>query len=1053
MKKLSYLVAIPLGMATLGTAWGQFSPITLTVDNYNYDLIAEKTGPTPLIPGGTIGAPTTASMDGGIANSGNTWNEQGYFTQDESVGLPAAGTSISTNNHQFTLAPSYTANNGIMLDVSYFTNASWRLSTPAPYAALSFLTSGGNGGCVFSITVQREDGTTATGEAASPDWFSVPNNIGWVANGRVDAQSFALNNYNSQNPRLYMVDVSLAASSSPITNIAIAYKSGNASGHSVIMAISGAATAGGAFTPILGSGYNADVVVEAAAAERWNLAGVTAPTTGSMDGGTANTGWSWFEQGYYAPSNTFGLPAPGQIITAETAADHQFRMPPAYDQANAILLTAADIPTHTVTLATPGAYSGLSLLGASGGGSTSVEVVLHHQDGTVKTNLVGVPDWFNNSAVAWTSYGRINVEGGYFGNINTSNPRLYYIDMVVGNSASPITSIDFNFMSTANRAAIFAISGTAGGVKPTIVQQPVAVKTNMGATVSFSVTADGTAPLQYEWQKGTNNVFVGLNVSTPQLLLNNVQMADDAQYRVVVYNTSGATTSDVVALTILSPLNDITQPTDAVAVYQPVGGSYPGGEPPANVINNNTTKYLNFGGNGGSPFKGPVGVIVTPGVGRTIVSGLRFYAANDAVERDPADYTLEGSNDGGSTWVVISSGALSLPDTRNAAALDLDPIAQAIQQVLFANANAYSAYRLSFATVKTASANAMQIGEVEFLGVVDTSGFPAFTTQPQSARVFAGTAVQFTAAANGTPAPTYQWRKGVNGVFTDIAGATSATLNIAAASLADVGQYYVVASNSVGVIPSATVDLVVVSTLEDVTDPADVITGFGDESGTTWGDATNAFNAIDNTVTKWVNGGSGFSAAAGFPPFKGPVGLIVTPAKGPTVVTGLRIFTADGNTERDPADFTLEGSTDDGASYHVIVSGALDLPDTRSSTTTQTDPLQAAMQELIFGNSGAYSSYRITFNNTVNNGSASALQIAEIELLGVAATSVSPALTVGRTSTGAITITSSMPGVLESTTSLVDQNTVWTNEGNISGTVTITPAADVPVKFYRVRLP
>jgi hypothetical protein len=75
---------------------------------------------------------------------------------------------------------------------------------------------------------------------------------------------------------------------------------------------------------------------------------------------------------------------------------------------------------------------------------------------------------------------------------------------------------------------------------------------------------------------------------------------------------------------------------------------------------------------------------------------------------------------------------------------------------------------------------------------------PAFTIQPASQTVAAGTSVTFVASASGSPAPGYRWKK--NGA--DIAGATSASFTIASAQLADAGSYTVVATNSSGSITS-----------------------------------------------------------------------------------------------------------------------------------------------------------------------------------------------------------------------------------------------------------
>ena len=75
---------------------------------------------------------------------------------------------------------------------------------------------------------------------------------------------------------------------------------------------------------------------------------------------------------------------------------------------------------------------------------------------------------------------------------------------------------------------------------------------------------------------------------------------------------------------------------------------------------------------------------------------------------------------------------------------------------------------------------------------------PAITTQPSSLVVAAGGSASFSAAATGTPAPTYQWQK--NGVM--IAGATASSYVIVPATASDAGSYTVVATNSVGSVTS-----------------------------------------------------------------------------------------------------------------------------------------------------------------------------------------------------------------------------------------------------------
>ena len=166
--------------------------------------------------------------------------------------------------------------------------------------------------------------------------------------------------------------------------------------------------------------------------------------------------------------------------------------------------------------------------------------------------------------------------------------------------------------------------------------------------------------------------------------------------------------------------NVITVPGDPVELVNGVNdGDANSGPPPAaegveHAIDGVTQKYLNFLDLGS-------GFAVTPSLGPTVVTGLRLFTANDAVERDPASYLLEGSTSGfGGAWTLISTGALALPDGRNAGgSIAIDPAVHFNQTVLFANSAWYTSYRITFPTLKdAAAANSMQIAELQLLGTV-----------------------------------------------------------------------------------------------------------------------------------------------------------------------------------------------------------------------------------------------------------------------------------------------------------------------------------------------
>ncbi len=110
----------------------------------------------------------------------------------------------------------------------------------------------------------------------------------------------------------------------------------------------------------------------------------------------------------------------------------------------------------------------------------------------------------------------------------------------------------------------------------------------------------------------------------------------------------------------------------------------------------------------------------------------------------------------------------------------------------------------------TGYTNYGSLGQYTISGTVisTTPVLPSFTSQPSSQTVYAGQAVQFTVAANGYPAPTYQWKK--NGA--NIGGAISSTFSITSAVVGDAGSYTCVATNSSGPVASNVASLTVTPT-------------------------------------------------------------------------------------------------------------------------------------------------------------------------------------------------------------------------------------------------
>ena len=167
--------------------------------------------------------------------------------------------------------------------------------------------------------------------------------------------------------------------------------------------------------------------------------------------------------------------------------------------------------------------------------------------------------------------------------------------------------------------------------------------------------------------------------------------------------------------TVVPP--DVTQPGDPVIASS---SNSPGSEGVANVIDGKPTKYLNFDSRTPAPIK-PSGFIVSPTIGRTVVSGMSIQSANDAPERDPKVVKLEGSNDDAVTG--FNAGNWELIQQFDGFAFTAR---FQTQTVLFDNVRPYKHYRWTVVETTTANGCCMQVAEVELLG----TGAPKDVTQP-----------------------------------------------------------------------------------------------------------------------------------------------------------------------------------------------------------------------------------------------------------------------------------------------------------------------------------
>jgi hypothetical protein len=173
----------------------------------------------------------------------------------------------------------------------------------------------------------------------------------------------------------------------------------------------------------------------------------------------------------------------------------------------------------------------------------------------------------------------------------------------------------------------------------------------------------------------------------------------------------------------VSGLSDTTD--DGTGTISARGENLPN-EGMAKAFDNNTaTKWLDFS---------PTGSWIQYRYAadkRSVVTEYTLTSANDAQERDPNNWNILGSNDGGSSWVTL--------DTRTGV------LFTARFQKLsfsFANSTGYNIYRLSITQLRGPAPNSVQLAEIELIGT--TPEPPAKATSPNPANGATGVAISAT---------------------------------------------------------------------------------------------------------------------------------------------------------------------------------------------------------------------------------------------------------------------------------------------------------------------
>ncbi len=551
----------------------------------------------------------------------------------------------------------------------------------------------------------------------------------------------------------------------------------------------------------------------------------------------ANTGWISSTGPSLISATSFGQPNSGATINGNADSTGQFTpvtlLVGGYGQDSGNPAgRALAIPNGTPS------FLMLESAETSGAGSNEVFTLQNVSPGTYGLYLYG--ENFNNNAGTLFSVNSGNAHNGIAATLNAQNgkPAPTFVEgqnFVIFENVAPDTSGNITITATANPECGVGNNNVTNEIDvngfqlisnppPTAVGSTAAQNVWAGGTASFSFSPAFAANPSFRWQfiSGgvTNNLSDGDNISgsaTTNLIITNVSAGNVGLYQCVLSTATATNTSPAAPLTILispatgplkpgdstSTVGDIFQPDDSIFDFNNTNGFPYNTVPPAfnmlvgNVEDGTLDQYENFGTNDSvAPFGGPVGFVVTPSVGATIATAMRLFTASSHPEDDPADYLLEGSNDG-TNFTTIAGGLLGLPPQRNAAGGAINITNQVLQEIDFTNSAPYATYRMTFTNVNDddIASNGVQIAEIQLLGSLAPQK-PGIVREPAPLDVVVlGGTLEASVLASGPGPLSYQWYFNTSQAITN---ATNALLTLPNLQATNSGSYNCVISNAYG---------------------------------------------------------------------------------------------------------------------------------------------------------------------------------------------------------------------------------------------------------------
>ncbi len=344
--------------------------------------------------------------------------------------------------------------------------------------------------------------------------------------------------------------------------------------------------------------------------------------------------------------------------------------------------------------------------------------------------------------------------------------------------------------SATSREALLSVTPVV--VPAQVLVPPASLSVSEGTTATFSVSAGGTTPLAYQWQRNGANIAgaTAASYTTPPTVL-----ADSgARYAVVVSNGAASATSAEATLTVLPALPVITR--------QPAGTSV--------VAGSAASFSVEATGSGTLAYQWQRGGVAIAGA-----TAASYTLPATTLADDGAGFSVVVSNAGGSvTSAVATLVVTSAPQPPTIATAPQPQTVAAGQTASFsvvaggtppftyqwqrdgvAIAGATGDSYTTPATVLADSGAAFRVVVSNSAGSVTSSATtltvnaagPTITAQPQGSSVLVGRPVTFgVSAVASSGSLSYQWRR--NGA--DIAGETGPSYTLLQSTFADDGGVF-----------------------------------------------------------------------------------------------------------------------------------------------------------------------------------------------------------------------------------------------------------------------